>query len=31
LPYIPLKAGYRSKKQSLTYICLYASLLVTSP
>jgi hypothetical protein len=26
LPYIPLQAGYRSKKQSLTHIWLHASL-----
>jgi hypothetical protein len=31
LPYIPLQAGYRSKKQSLTHIWLHASLLATSP
>jgi hypothetical protein len=30
LPYIPLQAGYRSKKQGLTHIWLYTSLLVTS-
>jgi hypothetical protein len=31
LPYIPLKAGYRSEKQSLIHIWLHASLLATSP
>jgi hypothetical protein len=31
LPYIPLQAAYRSKKQSLTHIWLYVSLLATSP
>jgi hypothetical protein len=31
LPFIPLQAGYRSKKQSLTHIWLHASLLATSP
>jgi hypothetical protein len=31
LPYIPLQAGYRSKKQGLTPMWLYASLLATSP
>jgi hypothetical protein len=31
LPYILLQAGYRSKKQSLTHIWLYASLLAISP
>jgi hypothetical protein len=31
LPYIPLHAGYRSKKQGLTHIWLYTSLLATSP
>jgi hypothetical protein len=31
LPHIPLQAGYRSKKQSLTHIWLCASLLATSP
>jgi hypothetical protein len=29
LPYIPLQAVYRSKKQSLTHIWLYSSLLAT--
>jgi hypothetical protein len=27
LPYIPLQAGYRSKKQALTHIWLQATLL----
>jgi hypothetical protein len=31
LPYIPLQAGYRSKKHSYTHIWLYASLLATLP
>jgi hypothetical protein len=31
LPYIPLQAGYRNKKQSLTHIWLHATLLATSP
>jgi hypothetical protein len=31
LPYIPLQAGYRSKKQGLTHIWLYVSLLTTLP
>jgi hypothetical protein len=31
LSYIPLQAGYRRKKQCLTYMWLYASLLATSP
>jgi hypothetical protein len=30
-PYIPLQAGYRSKKQNLTHIWLHATLLATSP
>jgi hypothetical protein len=29
-PYIPLQAGYRSKKQSLTHIWLHMTLLVIS-
>jgi hypothetical protein len=31
LPSIPLQAGYSSKKQGLTPMWLYASLLATSP
>jgi hypothetical protein len=30
LPYMPLQAGYRSKKQRLTYIWLHATLLAIS-
>jgi uncharacterized protein YbaP (TraB family) len=30
LLYIPLQAGYRSKKQGLTHIWLHATLLATS-
>jgi hypothetical protein len=30
LPYIPLKADYRSKKQSLTYMWLHVTLSATS-
>jgi hypothetical protein len=29
-PYIPLQAGYRSKKQGLTHIWLHTTLLATS-
>jgi hypothetical protein len=29
-PYIPLQAGYRSKKQSLTHICLHVTLWAIS-
>jgi hypothetical protein len=30
-PYLPLQAGYRSKKQDLTQIWLHATVLATSP
>jgi hypothetical protein len=30
-PYIPLRAGYRSKKPGVTHIWLHATLLATSP
>jgi hypothetical protein len=31
LPYIPLQAGYKSKKKGLTHIWLYTFLLATFP
>jgi hypothetical protein len=31
LPYIPLQAGYRGKRQGLTHMWLYVTLLATSP